>query len=159
MRLVSAIRHPYLSISGVVFGTVSLVHTVRAVAGWPFQIGTWTVPVWLSWIAALIAGGLSFWASRTRTALDRRSGAVAIRPHQAQPGELFCVYKVLRKSEAAPLRVGDELCIFCPDTARRCAAWMHFVAADSIWYEVAYVQTFCIDCPQAALDGGRIWEL
>ena len=91
--------------------------------------------------------------------LDRRSGAVAIRPHQAQPGELFCVYKVLRKSEAAPLRVGDELCIFCPDTARRCAAWMHFVAADGTWYEVAYVQTFCIDCPQAAVDGGRIWKL
>lgn len=153
------IRHPYLFISGAVFGLVGLVHAVRAVAGWPFQIGSWAIPVWSSWLAALVTGGLFVWAFRTRTSLDRRSGAVTIRPHQSQPGELFCVYKVVRKSAAAPLGVGDELCIFCPDTARRCASWMHFVPSEGIWYEVENVQNFCTDCQQAAVDGGPVWEL
>jgi hypothetical protein len=31
--------------------------------GWPIVIDNWTVPMWLSWIALVIAGGLSYFGS------------------------------------------------------------------------------------------------
>jgi hypothetical protein len=31
---------------------------------WPIVIDTWTVPMWLSWIALVIAGGLGFFGLR-----------------------------------------------------------------------------------------------
>ena len=42
-------KRPYLVITGAFFGLGSLAHGVRAVLGWPLQIGTLAVPVWLSW--------------------------------------------------------------------------------------------------------------
>ena len=55
---------PYLLITGAFFGFGSLAHLVRAISGWPLQVGTLAVPVWLSWPAALVAGGLCVWAFR-----------------------------------------------------------------------------------------------
>jgi len=54
----------YLLITGAFFGLGGLAHAVRALLGWPFQIGTLAVPVWLSWPAALVAGGFCVWAFR-----------------------------------------------------------------------------------------------
>jgi hypothetical protein len=33
---------------------------LRIFFGWPAVIGGWTVPMWLSWIGLVVAGGLSY---------------------------------------------------------------------------------------------------
>jgi hypothetical protein len=52
----------YTMVSGVVFGLIALLQLVRAISQWPIQIATYDVPVLLSWLAAIIAAGLSIWA-------------------------------------------------------------------------------------------------
>jgi hypothetical protein len=56
----------YCVVSGTVFAVVALVHLVRALAGWPITIDGWTVPVALSWPAALVAGALAIAAFTAR---------------------------------------------------------------------------------------------
>ena len=53
---------PYLTLSATVFAAVALAHLLRAIAGWSIVIGAWSVPLALSWIAAIASGGLSAWA-------------------------------------------------------------------------------------------------
>ena len=52
----------YAIVSGVVFGVIALMQLVRAMNQWPVQVGSFNVPVWASWIAALVAGSLCLWA-------------------------------------------------------------------------------------------------
>lgn len=54
----------YLSISGFVFALVALLHFVRAVNQWLFQVGPWSVPTGMSWVAGIFAGLLSILAFR-----------------------------------------------------------------------------------------------
>jgi len=39
---------------------VCALHVLRIFLGWPAVIGGWTVPMWLSWIGLVVAGGLSY---------------------------------------------------------------------------------------------------
>jgi hypothetical protein len=50
----------FVLLAGVVFAIVALAHLLRIFMGWSIVIDTWTVPMWLSWIALVIAGGLGF---------------------------------------------------------------------------------------------------
>jgi hypothetical protein len=52
----------YALVSGVLFGVVALLQAVRALYQWPVQIGGVDIPVWVSWIAVVVAGGLCAWA-------------------------------------------------------------------------------------------------
>lgn len=54
----------YLMISGSIFGLVALVHLLRLVNHWPFQLGPWPLPVWVSWFGAVVAACLCLWAFR-----------------------------------------------------------------------------------------------
>jgi hypothetical protein len=47
-------------LAGVIFAIVALAHLLRIVTGWPIVIDNWAVPMWLSWIALVVAGGLSY---------------------------------------------------------------------------------------------------
>ncbi len=47
-------------IASAVFGVVALFHVLRIFFGWPAVIGGWAVPMWLSWIGLVVAGGLSY---------------------------------------------------------------------------------------------------
>jgi hypothetical protein len=47
-------------LAGVIFAIVALLHLLRIYMGWPVVIGDWTVPMWVSWIALVVAGGLSY---------------------------------------------------------------------------------------------------
>lgn len=59
----------YCITSGVVFAFLALVHVWRLVLGFPVQIGVWSVPVSLSALGAIVAGGFAVWAFRSaRTA-------------------------------------------------------------------------------------------
>lgn len=57
----------YAVVSGAVFGVIAAAQTVRAVRQLPAQVGEFEIPVWLSWLAAAIAGSLCVWAFRTRS--------------------------------------------------------------------------------------------
>jgi hypothetical protein len=46
-------------IASMIFGIVALFHVLRIFFGWPAVVGGWTVPMWLSWIGLVVAGGLS----------------------------------------------------------------------------------------------------
>jgi len=54
----------FVLLAGVVFAIVALAHLLRIFMDWPIVIDTWTVPMWLSWIALVVAGGLGFFGLR-----------------------------------------------------------------------------------------------
>lgn len=56
----------YPIVSGLFFGVIAVLHAVRAVYQWPVNVGTMEIPVWVSWIALVISGGLCVWAFRSR---------------------------------------------------------------------------------------------
>ena len=53
-------RKTFTLLAGVVFAIVALLHLLRIYMGWPVVIDDWTVPMWVSWIALVVAGGLSY---------------------------------------------------------------------------------------------------
>ena len=54
----------YVLLTGVLFGVIALVHVVRLILDWPARVAGWEVPVWISWLAILVAGALCVWAFR-----------------------------------------------------------------------------------------------
>lgn len=54
----------YRKVSGIIFAIVALLHAARAAVGIPVQIGSQSVPVAISWVAAVVSAALAFWALR-----------------------------------------------------------------------------------------------
>ena len=52
----------YEQVSGALFSVIAIAQLVRAVLGLPAQVGTFAIPVWFSFVAAGITGGLAIWA-------------------------------------------------------------------------------------------------
>jgi len=52
----------YLLISAVIFAVVCLGHLLRVIFNWPLVIDTYEVPMAVSWMGAVISGGLLVWA-------------------------------------------------------------------------------------------------
>ena len=50
----------YLLVAGIVFGVVALAHLMRIFAGADLTIGSWGVPVWLSWVGVVATTYLSY---------------------------------------------------------------------------------------------------
>jgi hypothetical protein len=57
----------YSVVSGFVFGLIAIAQSVRALRQLPVNVGEFEIPVWLSWLAAVIAASLCVWAFRTRS--------------------------------------------------------------------------------------------
>ena len=57
----------YIVVSGLIFAFVAAAHVVRAVGAIPIQLGSFEVPIWASWVAAVAAGALCTWAFRSRS--------------------------------------------------------------------------------------------
>jgi len=55
----------YALVSGSVFGIIAALQAMRAVLQVRAQVGTQEVPVWISWLAVVVAGSLCIWAFRT----------------------------------------------------------------------------------------------
>lgn len=53
-------RKQYLTVASAIFVIVALAHLVRALMDWPIVIAGWIVPMWLSWLAFVIAGVLGW---------------------------------------------------------------------------------------------------
>ena len=45
--------------AGVIFAVVALFHLARIFMEWTVIIGDWSLPMWVSWIALVVAGGLA----------------------------------------------------------------------------------------------------
>ena len=56
----------YAIVSGIIFGIVALLQAARAVADVPVRVGSTDIPIFASWIAALVAGALCVWAFSSR---------------------------------------------------------------------------------------------
>lgn len=54
----------YFILSGALFGLIALAHLLRLVNQTPAQLGSWTVPMWLSWLGLIVPGFLCLWAFR-----------------------------------------------------------------------------------------------
>jgi hypothetical protein len=50
----------YGLVTGVLFAALTVVHVLRLVYGWESVIGGWTVPLWVSWIAMVVAALLAW---------------------------------------------------------------------------------------------------
>jgi hypothetical protein len=61
----------YLQVSATLFGLLALGHLLRLLRGWPAEIAGRMVPVWMSVVALIVAGGLSIWALRLLRAMSR----------------------------------------------------------------------------------------
>jgi hypothetical protein len=62
---------PYLLVSGVIFGIVAILHVVRLINGWRFDLGPWSIPLWMSWGGTLVPAILCAWALRIVATLKR----------------------------------------------------------------------------------------
>ena len=56
----------YVVVSGVVFGFIALAQLLRVVNQVSIQIGGVEIPVWASWVAVVVAGGMCAWAFTSR---------------------------------------------------------------------------------------------
>jgi hypothetical protein len=54
----------YLQVSGTLFGLIAVAHLLRLFRHWPVDLAGYMVPVWVSWVGLILAGGLSMWALR-----------------------------------------------------------------------------------------------
>ena len=57
----------YVVVSGLIFGVVALAQVLRAAMRLPVHVGGFEIPVWASWVAAVVAGSLCVWAFRSRS--------------------------------------------------------------------------------------------
>ena len=46
--------------AGMIFALMALVHLVRIYLGWSIVIDSWSIPIWMSWIGFVVAGGLAY---------------------------------------------------------------------------------------------------
>jgi hypothetical protein len=52
-------------VAATVFAIVALGHAYRAILALPVQVGSASIPVWVSWVAVVVAGSLSVWGFRS----------------------------------------------------------------------------------------------
>ena len=48
-------------VAAVIFGLIFVLHGWRLITQTHVIVGTWTVPMVLSWLALLVSGGLAWW--------------------------------------------------------------------------------------------------
>lgn len=59
-------QRSFLLVSAIVFTLVFLLHMLRLFYGWSAMIDGWTVPIWVSWIGAVVSGFLALEGFRLR---------------------------------------------------------------------------------------------
>jgi hypothetical protein len=64
----------YVLLSAILFDLITALQLVRFLLRWPVTIAGFTVPLWVSAVAAIVAGSLAVWG--TRLVLQTRSRAV-----------------------------------------------------------------------------------
>lgn len=57
-------QRTYNILTASLFLVMAVLHVLRLVLGWSAQIGGWTVPFWLSWLALIVLGALAYFGFR-----------------------------------------------------------------------------------------------
>ena len=60
-------QRSYLLIVATIFAIIFVLHAIRLLYGWHAEIGGWSVPTWVSWIALVVSALLAyegFWLRR-----------------------------------------------------------------------------------------------
>ena len=55
----------YAVVSGAIFGLIAVLQAIRAFVQLPVNVGSFEIPVAVSWVAAVVAGSLCVWAFRS----------------------------------------------------------------------------------------------
>lgn len=63
----------YTLVSGIFLTLLACVQLLRIVLRWPVRVAGFDVPLWMSGLAAVIAGSLAVWAFRVQADRDRHS--------------------------------------------------------------------------------------
>lgn len=50
----------YSLLAAVIFMIIAVLQLARAISGWEITVGTTVMPLWPSWIAAVVAGALAW---------------------------------------------------------------------------------------------------
>jgi hypothetical protein len=50
----------YSLLSALIFTLISVLQIIRAVRGWPVTVGMTSIPVWVSWVACVVAAILAW---------------------------------------------------------------------------------------------------
>ena len=53
-------RKTFSLVTGAIFSVIAVLHLLRAVLGWNAVIGSFTIPMWLSWVAIVAAAFLAY---------------------------------------------------------------------------------------------------
>ena len=53
-------RRTYTTVTATLFLIVAAAHLLRIILGWQVEIGSWSIPFWVSWLAVLVAGALAY---------------------------------------------------------------------------------------------------
>ena len=53
-------RKTYMRVTATLFLIVAIMHLLRIIFGWPVEIGGLSIPLWVSWLGVLVAGGLAY---------------------------------------------------------------------------------------------------
>jgi len=56
LNVMFQVRHRfYMTVSGLIFATIGILHGLRAYYGWDAVVAGWVVPIWFSWLVVLVA--------------------------------------------------------------------------------------------------------
>ena len=53
-------RKAYFAVTGIFFLVIAILHLFRIILGWSPVVEGWPVPMWLSWVALVVAGWLAY---------------------------------------------------------------------------------------------------
>jgi hypothetical protein len=59
-------RKTYATITATLFLAVAIAHLLRIILGWQVEVAGWSIPFWVSWLAVLVAGALSYFGFMQR---------------------------------------------------------------------------------------------
>jgi uncharacterized protein YacL len=65
-------RRAYLLVTAVIFSLIALLHLVRIIIGWSVMLASWSVPMWLSWVALIVTGALAYFGFSLATQSSRK---------------------------------------------------------------------------------------
>ena len=60
-------QRTYNTLTAALFLIIAVAHLLRIIFGWPAQIGGLDIPVWVSWVALVVAGALAYFGFRQNT--------------------------------------------------------------------------------------------
>jgi hypothetical protein len=59
-------QRTYNIVTGALFLIIAVLHLLRVIFGWQARIGGLDIPLWASWLAILVSGGLAYCGFRLR---------------------------------------------------------------------------------------------